>query len=124
MKVIKCDRCGEICSIGRGVTFTHNNGSTADFCPDCYENFKKWLKREEQEKPRMTCREWLVKNYPRSVAEEYGGKLKTRPDGGCVGCPNTYCELDAAKDYCADTNLYDAAECEKCWSQPVPEGVE
>lgn len=133
MKVIKCDRCGEICSIGRGVTFTHNNGSTADFCPDCYENFKKWLKREEQEKktaeqekPRMTCREWLVKHFPKRVSRKYGGDYQFDLPGGCAGCPKDHTELGGIEHLCERDNLlFGSAElCEKCWSQPVPEGVE
>ena len=125
MKVIKCDRCGEICSIGRGVTFTHNNGSTADLCPDCYDKFNLWLKQKEpKQEKRMTCREWMVKHYPQHVSWKYGGDYQFDHPGGCVGCPKDHTELWGIKGSCDNLLISSPELCEKCWTQPVPEGVE
>ena len=132
MKVIKCDRCGEICSIGRGVTFTHNNGSTADLCPDCYDKFNLWLKQKEpkpetteQSEKRMTCREWMVKHFPQHVCLKYGGNYIHNHPAGCVGCPKDHLELWKTERACDGSPFGGTPElCEKCWSQPVPEGVE
>ena len=75
----------------------------------------------KEEKIRMTCREWLIKQFPNEVTKEYGGLLDDEIKGGCVGCP--YEHFDEAKCLCHERE--NSSEiCAACWSQPVPEGVE
>lgn len=75
----------------------------------------------KNEKRRMTCREWLKKNFPNRVTKEYGGLIEDHFTGGCIGCPYEY--FDEAKCECHGREL-PSGDCNACWSQPVPEGVE
>ena len=64
------------------------------------------------EKRRMTCREWLKKH-----------------SASCRGCPDDYPELKGAAQFCAvnnpnRSNVSAREQCNVCWDQPVPEGVE
>ena len=80
------------------------------------------------EKRRMTCREWVVKHIPKNAMKVYGGTAERIFDGGCRFCPNEYEKLKGAKSLCKISDeirtIEPLTQCEKCWSQPVPEGVE
>lgn len=74
------------------------------------------VEREEAPAPkgkRMTCREWWVNEH----------------SACCRGCPNDYPELKGAAKFCAvnnpnRSNVSAREQCNVCWDQPVPEGVE
>ena len=57
----------------------------------------------------MTCREKLKMEYPENVNAKY--------DGGCSGCPSTYCYMYDDESLCA-SDSYDA--CTKCWDREIP----
>lgn len=95
------------------------------------------VEREEAPAPkekRMTCREWIARHHPEKVEKTHGGTLEKDKNGfpitpgGCCGCPNMNEGMESVAQICCELEKYARLKpqklCERCWSQPVPEGVE
>lgn len=84
-----------------------------DVCEECW-NME--LNVKEERRTKMTRKEWMLKNHPDMVRDEYRG--------GVVGCPGSHCDLvdiDPSIAGLRSPECHMYPHCTDCWNTPLPE---